>query len=166
MNANSTLQDLTRKKRELSEKRQELRDELSAVESQLKSLSETIELFKEDADEEQEGNEGHDMFLPDFPTDKSYPEQILYVLSETERIMQSSEMESYIQANSIGDVRKNAMAETMSRMARKDDPRLMRKKYSSSKFHYGLPKWWSASDSDFIDDVKPDKPEFYNMFEE
>lgn len=153
---NDSIGTLRKKRRELEEEKSRLQNRLAEVEDKLGTLTGAIEILREDSAGDSTGEKRKQASakrLPGWPEEESMPEKVLCVFEKVGHIMQPSEMDEYVRTNSGEDVRDNAVAETMSRLARQE--RLRRKDYGSTSYFYGLPDWWHGSKGDFDDEVKP-----------
>jgi chromosome segregation ATPase len=154
------IEQLESKRSELVAERERLEAKIAEIDNKLGALEETIDVFREEKSEEfplsklRDRKVAQDKQLSDWPEEASMPEKVLHVFQAVPRIMQPGEMDEYVRENSTEDIRDNAVAETMSRLARQD--RLRRKDYGASSFYYGLPDWWREEEGDFKDTVKPE----------
>lgn len=155
-----TAKELKEKLSELKMEQERLEKKLSSIDDKISAVNKTLELFSDDSPPRRdifdlEGTE-IDKQLSEWPEDQSMPQKVLYVFREVEEIMRPGEMDQYIRANSNEHIRDHAAAETMSRLARKEDPQLRRSHYEGfSAYFYGLPEWWSESKDDFVEKYKP-----------
>lgn len=144
---------LQEKRQELEEERGRLQERVAEIDDKLDTLSGAIKILREDSVEGQGEQQTSFRRLSDWPEEASMPDRVVHVFNQVGQIMQPSEMDDYIRTNSEDDIRDNAVAETMSRLARQG--RLRRKDYGSTSYFYGLPDWWHDRKEDFNDEVKP-----------
>lgn len=147
----ATVSDLRAKRSELKERQEDIRQELKMIDDRLEAINKTIDLFTTEGS----NGGGSGKQLPDWPEGQSMPKRVVHVLKQVGRIMQSNEVDEYVRANSSADIRDNAVAETLSRLARQD--KISRKDYGENTYHYGLKQWWSEEEGDFIDSAMPDQ---------
>lgn len=140
---------LRRKVAKLEEERDSL---LEQFDEKIASLRSSVSLLAEELQEESPDRNAENSF----PSDGSLPEMILHVFRTRQRVMEPSEVENII-SERVPNLRKNSVAETMSRMY--SDNRLHRHKYSGRTNDYGLPNWKKESSNDF-------KKKFIESFQE
>ena len=144
---------LQEKRQELEEEQNHLQERLAEIDEKLDTLDGAIKILREDSVEDQGEQQTSARRLSDWPEEASMPKRVLHVFKQVGHVMQPSEMDDYIRTNSAEGIRDNAVAETMSRLARQE--RLRRKDYGSTSYFYGLPDWWYDGKEDFDDEVKP-----------
>lgn len=147
-----TISDLKEKRSELKMEQEHLEQQMQEVEERLEAIEKTIELFEPDIPSMDEDGRRQ---LPDWPSGESMPKRVSHVFDKVGRIMQPREVDEYVRANSSGDIRDNAVAETLSRLARQD--KLSRKDYGRSSYYYGKKQWWNEEKEDFAESAKPDQ---------
>lgn len=147
-----TIGDLKEKRSELKMEHERLEQKLQKLRDRIEAITKTMELFQADTPsiDDEEGKQ-----LPGWPSGESMPKRVSHVLDKVGRIMQPHEVDEYVRANSSDDIRDNAVAETLSRLARQD--KLARKDYGQSSFYYGEKQWWDKEREDFVGSVKPDQ---------
>ena len=129
-----------------------LEQKLQEVKDRLEAITKTMELFEADT---LGMNEAEGKQLPGWPHEGSMPKKVSCVLDKVGVVMQPREVDEYVRANSSDRIRDNAVAETLSRLARQD--KLSRKDYGQSSYYYGKKQWWDEGREDFVESVKPDQ---------
>jgi hypothetical protein len=146
--SDSIYRRLKRKVETLEDERDRVLEEYNRKIEKLKGALEVLE------DEIQQ--EIQDTAETDFPHESSLPEKIQYILRSERQIMKPRQIDKRIRQYE-SDLRQNAVAETVSRMASEDDGRLYRRKYSGSTHYYGLATWKTSDGHDFRNEFKPEE---------
>lgn len=148
--SSTLLDELNSKRSELKAERERLRQRVKEVDEQLDALNKTLQMFSSEEDEKED-----DKYLSEWPSAQSMPSKVTHVLESVGKIMKPREVDKYVRANSTEKVRDNAVAETLSRLARRDE--LARKDYGESSYYYGLRQWYSDDEDDFAESLKPEQ---------
>lgn len=149
--SSDTLKDLRGKRKELQDKKTSLQQKIEEIDNRLSALDQTIELFEPEKELQRAEK---DKIIPHWPSGDTMPERVSHVLEHIDRVMQPHEVDEYVRENSSESVRDNAVAETLSRLARQD--KIARKDYGQSSSYYGLKAWYSEEEDDFEESVKPE----------
>ncbi len=144
----SALKVLKRKVEALKKERERIVEE---YDERIEKLQGALEVLQSDVDLSREKVGGTD----EYPSDSTLPDKIVHVLRDEKHIMKPRQIDSHVR-DYEPDLRKNAVAETVSRMAKKDDGRLYRRKYGGNTHYYGLSEWRTEDGKDFKDEFKPE----------
>lgn len=165
----NTVKELREAVKSLKRKRNEI---INAYDERINRLEDAIEILNEGGLAQVGGEESSTYPLEkmetkperEFPVDANLPEQIRYILRQAQEIMQPKQIDERLRPH-VSDLRNTAVAESVSRMARKGQ--LHRQKYNDRSNYYGLQKWKESGSDDFRDEFKPDelKQKQANTFE-
>lgn len=155
----NTVKELKEAVKSLKRKRNQI---INAYDERINRLEDAIEILNKGGLAQMGGEESSTYPLEEmeakpereFPLDANLPEQIQHVLRDAREIMQPKQIDERIRPH-VPDLRDTAVAESVSRMARKEQ--LHRQKYNDRSNYYGLQKWKESDSDDFRDEYKPDE---------